>query len=350
MVQNAIGIVRVGDLQIVVGPKIPLAHFVYLLTLSGEVPRFVRDDVGGAPSRTLLELIAHWFMFAVDLVLKQDLIRDYVDTTDAIAVVRGQLDALATGAEYYSGRLSMSCRFDDFELDTALNRILKAGVTVIASDLDFPADLRRSAWRASQRLDVVGPLRPADLGARSDRRTAHYDDALTLARLLIERQGRTAETGNSFAWAFLIPTPDVVERGVRAVLAEGLAGVCAVTKGGLTLEPSSLRVNPDIVFGRGESVADVKYKVDWEEFPRPDLYQAVAFAAAYGSQRAGLISFKTRPRSLLVDAPFRSTVVRHLTWDASRDVAASEAADALVRATRSWLGLEPLPSVLDLSA
>jgi|ERR1700681_17731 len=337
IVRNAVGMIRVGDLQIRVVPKIPMNHFVYLLSFGGNLPRFVRDDIMTAPSRDLLELVAYWFMSALDGVLKSDLIRDYVEVDDDLAAVRGQMDALATGALYYAGRLMLSCRFDDLELNTPLNRILKAGVRIVAGNAGFADTLRRSAWRISQRLDSVGELTPGDLAARSDRRTEHYEDALMLARLLISGEARTIEFGGCSAWSFLIPTPEVVERSVRAVLINALAPECEVTNRGRTLTPGSLMVNPDLVFEPALGVGDVKYKINWEELPRSDLYQVVSFAAAYRSKEAALVSFKTDLREPLRDAHFGETVVRHFFWDARQEMPPAEAADVFVRAVRSWL-------------
>lgn len=337
IVRNAVGMIRVGDLQIRVLPKIPMKHFIYLLSVGGNLPRFVRDDIMATSSRDLLELVAHWFMTAVDGVLKRDLIRDYVEVNDHLRAARGQMDALETGSLYYSGRLMLSCRFDDLELNTPLNRILKAGARIVSGNAGFTATLRRSAWRILQRLDTVGDVMPGDLAARSDRRTEHYEDALMLARLLIGGEARAIEFGECSAWSFLIPTPDVVERSVRAVLVEALAPECAVTNRARALTPNFLKVNPDLVFEPALGVGDVKYKVNWDELPRAELYQVVSFAAAYHSNQAALVSFKTDARKPLPDVHFGDTSVRHFYWDARPDTPPAEAADSFVGAVRTWL-------------
>lgn len=337
IVRNAVGMIRVGELQIRVVPKIPMNHFIYLLSVGGNLPRFVRDDIMTSSSRDLLELVAYWFVSAADGVLKRDLIRDYVEVDDDLAAARGQMDALATGSLYYAGRLMLSCRFDDFELNTPLNRILKAGARIVAGNGGFADALRRSAWRISQRLDIVGELTPADLAARPDRRTEHYEDALMLARLLISGEARTMEFGGCSAWSFLIPTPDVVERSVRMVLSDALAPGCEVTNRSRALTPSSLTVNPDLVFEPAFGIGDVKYKVNWEELPRTDLYQVVSFAAAYHLNHAALFSFKTDSRDSLADVHFGETAVRHFFWDARPDVPPAVAAECFVRDVRNWL-------------
>jgi 5-methylcytosine-specific restriction enzyme subunit McrC len=347
IVHGAIGVIQAGDLQVRVQPKISLDHVIYFLSVCGQIPRFVRSDTSVSASLDLLALVAHWFMFAVDGVLKRDLIRDYADTTDDLAAARGQLDPLATGSQYYAGRFVLNCRFDEFDLDTPLNRVLKAGVRRIAGDQHFNESLRRSASRILQRLDHVGELLSGDLAAPSDRRTAHYDDALMLARLLIERKSRTMASGGCSAWSFLIPTSGAVESAIRALLAERLAPMCIVTNRGKALRPTALTVNPDLVFEPSLAVADVKYKTNWEGLPRGDLYQVVSFATAYHVKRAALVSFKTTACGLLCDTPFDETVVRHLCWDATHGVSPGVAADRFANAVKQWLDIDA--SVADKS-
>jgi hypothetical protein len=47
---------------------------------------------------------------------------------------------------------------------------------------------------------------------------------------------RSLAHGDSVAWTFLIRTPELVEEGVRRVLAQGLAGEFKVEKRGCTGE------------------------------------------------------------------------------------------------------------------
>jgi hypothetical protein len=107
------------------------------------------------------------------------------------------------------------------------------------------------------------------------------------------------------------------------------------------LRPTALTVNPDLVFEPGLAVGDIKYKIDWEEMPRSDLYQAVSFASAYEMSKAALVSFKTTARRPLQDIPFGDVVVQHLCWDATQGTSPEDAADRLVRSVQQWLGIGP---------
>lgn len=334
-VQNAIGLIRVSDLQVLVRPKIPLSHVVFLMSLSGALPRFIPEDTLAESSEDFLELIARWFMFALDGVLRRDLIRDYCELADDLTAARGQVDALATGAHFYAGRLELSCRFEDFDLDTPLNRILKAGANAVAGNPGFGDLLRRSASRVIRRLDDVSSLRAGDFSASTDRRTSHYQDALILAELLIQQEARTVELGGESAWSFLIPTPGAVERGVRTLLTTALAPWYKVTNRSRHLRPG-FTVNPDIVFEDIPAVADVKYKLAGGEWGRGDLYQGVAFAAAYNAKAVGVLSFSADAVEF-PDLAFGDIRVRSINWDATPGTQPQNAAGTFTAAVIAWL-------------
>ena len=336
-VHNAVGIIRVDELQILVAPKIPLAHLVFLMSFSGMLPRFVNEMVLAAESIDFLELIARWFLSAVEDVLRRELTRDYFEIVDTLPAARGQIDPLGTSENYYAGRLSLVCRFDEFDEDIPINRVLKAGLGCVSNNPGFDYSMRRDASLVSRRFDV-GMLQAGDLTATTDRRTAYYRDALALAKLLITNEARTIELGGSSAWSFLISTPDPVETGLREVLRENLAAVCDVNNKARPLSPSKLSVNPDLVFDPALGVGDIKYKEYDEEWVRADLYQVVSFAAAYDAHKGAVVSFESHERS----APtvnFGRIEVQHLTWLANPHVTPRSSATKLSDDIRKWLNL-----------
>jgi 5-methylcytosine-specific restriction endonuclease McrBC regulatory subunit McrC len=78
----------------------------------------------------------------------------------------------------------------------------------------------------------------------------------------------------------------MVELGLRRTLDRRLSPQWPVKKVGLTLSPSHLTLNPDLVFDDGRQVGDVRYKLSKGEWRRTDLYQVVAFATGFRSNAA----------------------------------------------------------------
>lgn len=185
-------------------------------------------------------------------------------------------------------------------------------------------------------MEDVGTLEPADLEVPPDRRAGHYVDALQLARHILQLLGRTLSEGRSTAWTFLIRTPDVVESGIRTVLARSI-GPNRVTKEGRQATGSTLTFNPDLVFDRGVAVGDVKYKMAAGEWARADLYQVIAFAEAFRTNVASIVRFRRPTTAPMTDVVVGETWIREVTWLADGDLDPPEAATMLGRDISDWL-------------
>jgi hypothetical protein len=124
--------------------------------------------------------------------------------------------------------------------------------------------------------------------------------------------------------------------GLRRVIQKALPEQ-AIGKKGLRLLPTTMTVNPDLVFGSTLAVADVKYKIATDVWKRADLYQVVAFGTAYRVVDTAVIDFE------LPDAPKLPTVivgdvnVRHIAWPADDQISPTNAAEALCAEVQEWL-------------
>jgi 5-methylcytosine-specific restriction enzyme subunit McrC len=335
-VADAVGAVAVADLQLLIGPKIPDDHLLYLFACSGQFPRLDPQHTTVGKGSSLWELVATWFVNAAEKVLRKDLIRDYRLHVATLPLVRGRIQALNTSRALLKGQVAITCEFDDFDEDNPLNRLLLAAALAVGSSQILPADLRQRSRRISLRLDGVGRLRPQDLRAVVDRRTDYYRDAVTLAKSILASAGRSLEEGPEAAWSFLIRTPEMVEAGLRQILAEGLGQHWPVTKGHLQLPGSTKTLNPDLVFRDGLAIGDVKYKLTGQDWNTGDLYQAVSFAAGYRTQRALLISFSPYGE-VLPELTVGDIRVMHIPWRASVHIHPEEAASILVAEVSDWL-------------
>ena len=258
-VVNAVGLIALGDtLQISVLPKIPTSHLLYLFAASGRFPKLDQQRGLLTHSASLWDLVADWFVTALEGTVRRDLRRDYEVITDELTQLRGTIDPLRSATAYYAGRIALTCEFDDFNVDTPLNRVLRAAALIVVRSADLTTVLRRRARTMLARMEDVGALRPADLRMQVDRCTAHYADSVLLAHHVLVATGRTFEAGGLSARTFLIRTPEAVEEGLRQILVRQLPGI-DVVKRGRQLPPTSLTLTPDLLFDQGRAVADIKY-------------------------------------------------------------------------------------------
>jgi 5-methylcytosine-specific restriction enzyme subunit McrC len=337
-VSNAIGVIETPDLRVLVEPKIPRAHLFYLFGLSDAFPQVSASSAHLAEGEDLWRLVCRWFMDALEAVLRGELVLDYVAHRAPLAFVRGTPDMLATSDAYYSGRLDLICDYEDFSADTALNRVMRAALRTVAGSDRLPLGLRTRSVRALGRFSTIGDLQPEDLRVRTDRRTSHYGPALLFANHILAARSLTLRHGQQRVWSFLIRTPDLVEAGVRNVLRIGLADVVAVHERSFALSGTKMRMYPDLVFG-DVAVGDVKYKLTQPTgWARPDLNQAVAFAAAARRPAAAIISFHvdaSLPPSQAVGVG--DIEITGLTWNSAPSTPPGEAAIELCQDARKWL-------------
>lgn len=336
-VSDAVGVIAVGDLQLVVAPKIPADHLLYLLERGGELPRLDEAPVDAAVSPSLWELVAQAFVEAAERLLRLGLIRDYRELTDTLDAASGRIDVLGTTGHYYAGRLALECIFDDFSFDTPLNRVILAAVREVAESPLLPSPLRLRAVRLMAWLDGVGELQPLDMTSEVDRRTRHYDAPIRLARHILRHVGRHLAAGPDAAWSFLLRTPEMVERGILGILEDRL-GPSRVGKGHLRLTGSTLTFNPDLVFDGGRAIGDVKYKMSGGEWDRADLYEVIAFAEAYRAAQALIVRFRTPGVPTLADLVVGAKAIREITWMADASVHPVDAANAVADEVAHWLG------------
>jgi hypothetical protein len=128
----------------------------------------------------------------------------------------------------------------------------------------------------------------------------------------------------------------MVEAGVRRILQDAL-GPHRLRKQRFQLADSSVSFNPDLVFDDGTAVGDVKYKLSSGDWNRQDLYQAIAFAEAFGAEDAVVVRFRTTETASVRDAHVGGQIIHEVTWLADSGHPAAIAAASVADAVAEWL-------------
>jgi len=325
-VWNRVGAIQLGDRTLLIKPKIEFEHFVYVSELAIGDPRTrERDPLVLEPHQSFRDLIARWFLNAVDRLIPNHLIRDYSEQSGVLPAVRGGVIPIATTRRFYQGRLEVVCRYDAFELDHALNRILKEACLRVANFATLSEDARRRARSKVDAMQEVGSFGRGDLLAKLDRRAIYegYATPINLARSIIASEGRSIMEGRQCAYAFLQFTPSIIEEGIRNILRLGLGENWAVQKRSYEVQPLK-SATPDLVFsrsGRAEVVGDVKYKhaTEWGRL-HDDVYQSIYFATAAEIHRSLVVAFTTDDQVVLPQLRVGKNTVDGVLWDASKGV------------------------------
>jgi 5-methylcytosine-specific restriction endonuclease McrBC regulatory subunit McrC len=209
------------------------------------------------------------------------------------------------------------CRYEEHELDTAFNRMLKAGLTIAARSTN--EHRARRAARLLGELRTVGRARPTDWHDAVDRRTRVYEPSITLARMLVEGTAMSLDVGELSVRCFLVRSAEVFENGIRAHIERHLGVDAHVSKRSFLSSTGGIRFSPDLVIdGTGERVVlDVKYRAfgpDWDSGSRN---QVVAFAAAAKARRAAVIGIEQVAGRCPRPFTIGELTVRPIRWQAT---------------------------------
>jgi len=338
-VLDAVGALAIPGMTLIVKPKIPEDHFNYIATrgLISE-GRFSKGVLNLDKGITFQDAVHLWFIQELENVVSFGLSRDYIQHDDRSQFVRGSVNQLTTSLNFARGVLAIDCRFDEFETDHPLNRVLKGALRAVIARGSSNSELQLRASRLDRVMREVSLPTPADLLAPTRNLRPMDANAFYLATEVLKAHGRTLSSGTSKSKSFLYKTPLFIERGLRQILHEGLKPI-RVTNEGRVLLPTSLRVNPDLTIARPPFTADVKYKKVKDGWVRQDLAQAVFFAAAYKSPIAAVLSFGLSDVSL-PEVPVGAIKVSSVLW--RTDVEPEIAAGQIVSEFLKWIPVDEL--------
>ena len=123
-----VGVARVGNLQVVVRPKISIERLVFLMGYAHK-PQFWRDaPVLLDPEADLASALADSFVRRTRKALEQGLLHGHVRISDALPLVRGRIRVGDQFARRHGTLLPVEVTYDEFSVDVAENQLLLAAV------------------------------------------------------------------------------------------------------------------------------------------------------------------------------------------------------------------------------
>lgn len=192
-------------------------------------------------------------------------------------------------------------RFDSYELDTLLNRLLHAALS-FAARLPVSSRLRASLAQLLLRWPELasGSVTALDFDrVKLGRTTERYRRALALARLLLEHRPPTLRHGEQAVFGLLFDMNRLWERYVAGLVRRALAVECDVTtQSSRTFwsapSGSPRHLRPDLVIRRRSDgltlIADTKWKLPGAAGPTDDdLRQVFAYNERFQAARCLLI-------------------------------------------------------------
>lgn len=337
-VSNAIGVVAIPGDALRIYPKIPISHFAHLAKKSYSAARIGSESVSVSSLDAFWELVAQWCVTSLEHLIRFGLLMDYKSFDEDLSVVRGRANIRSTTNNFLNGKILANCTFDELNIDHPLNRILRATARRIAgSEKIADQTLKKRASRIDRILEGVGPMLPSDLETPLDRRTAAYAESLDLCKRVLGLVGTNLSSGENAGRTFLIPTPGLIEDGIRNVLRESLRPISVKAGHRNVKGNASFSINPDLVFGEGTVTGDVKYKVATDQWNRGDVQQAAMFATGYKAHAALIATFSRVERVGDLQMELGNLIIRRIVWNAFDHLEPARSEAQFVRAAKSFL-------------
>ncbi|WP_419553294.1 McrC family protein [Candidatus Poriferisodalis sp.] len=303
-----VGAFTLGDLRIIVRPKIKPENLFFLLEVGLPPEAWQAEAIDYATNDELLSALVSFFARTAETTLARGLFHHYRYEEDDLLALRGRIDFVR---QFRRGGVlvPMACSWDDFTADVDENRCLTATIRLALRVPDVPHDDRRRLRRLLAALDGVSEPTASEALDRIDRiqytrLNEHYRPALRLARLILANCTLQDRHGDAAASAFMVDMNELFEQFVTSRLQRKLQGrldVAAQLRPHLDID-RRVQIRPDLTLRRhGEpvGVADLKYKLTDSDTTTAgaagplarhgDYYQLLAYTTALGLSEGTLI-------------------------------------------------------------
>ncbi len=338
-VSNAIGQIVLGDHIFNISPKIQDDHFIeiYKLDKNKDKNLWIEDNQGTAAKGEIFYLIINDFLNGVEKVVSKGIRKGYKQFEDELKYIKGRVNVMETTRNLLSGKLAIKTEFEEFSIDTALNRLIKSALFEIktlhsseslhVTSSDYIETLVSKASKLYNHFEFIPDYLASDLRVNVDRNTKYYEQALVGAKNILQSYGAEVTVGDITASARMMNTFMVIENGLRYFLNQNLPEkfMCNSKPTSKNSRDGKYSFNPDLVFGTiTENIAtgDIKYKywTSQNKFSRGDLQQSITFTNAYKVQKGIIIGFSdssfnpTKYHDKIGDIDFFVS-----TWDTGKD-------------------------------
>ncbi len=290
-----IGAVNVGDLTVVIRPKIPIDRVMFLIAYAMDPKNWWRDPFEFARDDDVLEAIALAFAHRTRQAIQRGLLQGYRREEDALHTVRGRVRFGDQISRRFGIPLPIEVAFDEFTEDIEKNRLLKTAIHRLGHTFIRSPATRQElrALRPAFAMVGLGSYRPGRSAGGPVQPARRALPAGSGAGPPHNREHSSLELfqGKVVGAAFLIDMNKVFEQFLYVALggeALGLPGRQWKHEQSLTLdEAGRISMKPDLSWwpsgtaGNGSQpifVADAKYKkLEQRGFEHADIYQMLAY-------------------------------------------------------------------------
>ena len=290
MPQSTIGAIEVGDLSVLIKPKIDIPQVLSLACYAIGKVRFRGEDFDFREEESLPDALAIALARQARKAFARGLLHGYRTEEEARYTVRGRIRFDEQLRRRFGIPLPVEVRYDEFTDDVLPNRLVKAAAYRLGRTRLRSARARRElGWLAAMLEEVsLVEFPPNNFPAvRYDRLNEHYRSVVELSRLILRHGAFESGRGTVRASGFLMDMNVVFQEFVTVALREAL-GLSPAVFGEKAIpsldDGGRIHLRPDLTWRDGNRcvfVGDAKYKkITHASVPNADLYQLLAYATA----------------------------------------------------------------------
>jgi 5-methylcytosine-specific restriction enzyme subunit McrC len=297
-----VGAARVGDIEIHIKPKVPIARLLFLVGYARHAATWQPETVPVAEAADLVPAVAQALWRQTERATHQGLLPGYILVEESSQVLRGRFRESEQLRRHHGLPLPLEIQYDEFTTDIPENRILRTACERMLAVPLVDAESQRMLRRLLRDFSDVTPLHRGEQipNWQATRLNARYHAALRLAELVLRATSIEHDLGTVAVNGFLLDMPRLFEDFVTVALREALESAY----GGRVYdqdqnhfdEAGQVRLRPDIVWkirGSAVAVVDAKYKAEKPAgYPNADLYQLLAYCTVLGLGSGHLIYAK----------------------------------------------------------
>ena len=286
-----IGAVEIGELSVLIEPKIGIPQVLSLACYAIGKVKFLPEDFDYRDEYALPDALAMALSRHARQAFARGLLHGYRTEEEALYTVRGRIRFDDQLRRRFGVPLPVEVRYDEFTADVLANRLVKAAAYRLGHMRLRAIEARRNlSWLASLLEDVsLAEFPKRDVPTlRFDRLNEHYRGVVELSRLILRHGEFETGRGAVRASGFLMDMNVVFQEFVTEALRDEL-GVSPSIFGEKAIESldygGRIHLRPDLTWKNGSRyvfVGDAKYKniAGERRVPNADLYQLLAYTTA----------------------------------------------------------------------
>lgn len=295
--RHKVGVLKYGDLEIRVLPKVTVARLLYLTSFHTNDRAWRDMEALLGKVEDPLSAITQALLFHAGRALSPTPLQGYVTHESALNNLRGRVLFDRQIASRAGVLLPVELRFDEFEPGIIENRIVKAALLAVVR-LVTNQESRARIRHLLARLDQVNPWRAGQKISEIsfNRLNERYRPAIQLSKLVLEQQSLEFHDKQQHGTAFLFNMNKVFESYLESslgALIEAAGGRIESQHSVALDDDGQVKMFPDITwwqYGRCVAVIDAKYKrTTSTDFPNADIYQMLAYCKRLKLQRGYLV-------------------------------------------------------------